>query len=266
MCILGVIYNMAQREQASGFTFPQKGNVIRGTSRTGRNINAPFRVLKGVDTQIQFSIQEQNGQATKLYNKSINAILVKTKTNDIVFDKKLRIENYDLGIASLVIGSMDTSTKDAGYYDLVLTITDENSNISPVYVNSTFKMDYSVEIIENYIDTAPNLFESTNFVLNNGIGYSDKYIGSSQVSNTFGNATVAFYGTNFVGKIGVEATLAISPNESDWFPLDLTLVTPQKEYDGFTGVDAFVFEGKFNWVRFTVETVTGTIDKVLYIV
>jgi len=257
---------MAQREQASGFTFPQKGNVVYGTSRTGKNINRPFRVLKGVDTYIQFSIQEDTGNATSLYNKTITATLVKNNKPNAVFNKNLKIENYERGIASLVIGSMDIITQDAGYYDLVITIRDENSNISPVYINSTFKTDYSVEIIENFVDTTPNLFEITDFTLSGDIEYSEKNIGTSQVDNTFGNSTVVFYGTDFDGKVGVEASLAINPNDTDWFPLDLTIVTPKKEYNGFSGVDAFVFEGKFNWVRFSKETSSGSIDKILYIV
>jgi hypothetical protein len=257
---------MAKREQASGFTFPQKGNIVYGTSRTGRNINTPFRILKGVDTYIQFSVQEQIGKATKLYNKSLVATIVKSRTNDVIVSKNLKIENYELGIASLTILSTDTIAKDAGYYDLVLTITDEKSNTYPIYVDSTFKTDYSLEILENYVDTTPNLFEVTNFTNINDIDYSNKLIGTSQISNTFGNLTVVFYGTNFTGNVGIEATLASNPLETDWFPVDLTLVSSKKSYENFTGIDAYTFEGKFMWIRFSKETITGIIDKILYIV
>jgi hypothetical protein len=257
---------MAKRESVSGFTFPQKGNVIYGTSRTGRNVSTPFRILKGVDTYIQFSIQEAVGKAKKLYNKTLKATVVKSKSNDIILTRNLKIENYDLGIASLTILSTDTIAKDAGYYDLILTITEENSNTYPVYVDSTYKTDYSLEILENYVDTTPNLFEVTSFTTINDIEYSDKLLSTSQVANTFGNLTVVFYATDFTGSVGIEASLASNPNENDWFSVDLTLVNPKKTYENFTGIDAYAFEGKFMWVRFSKETVSGIIDKILYIV
>lgn len=64
---------------------------------------------------------------------------------------------------------------------------------------------------------------------------------------------------NFTGRFFIEATLELHPTESDWFPVMLSSAHPYVEYPvnphmpsgsrGDTGVDAFVIEGNFVFVR-----------------
>ncbi len=64
---------------------------------------------------------------------------------------------------------------------------------------------------------------------------------------------------NFTGRFFIEATLSLHPTEDDWFPVMLTSMHPYVEYPinpnmptsthGDTGMDAFVIEGNFVFVR-----------------
>lgn len=65
---------------------------------------------------------------------------------------------------------------------------------------------------------------------------------------------------NFTGRFYLEATLELNPKEGDWFPIMLSSMHPYVEYPidplmptsgdhGDSGVDSFVIEGNFVFVR-----------------
>lgn len=64
---------------------------------------------------------------------------------------------------------------------------------------------------------------------------------------------------NFTGRLYIEATLELHPTENDWFPVMLSSLNPYMEYpanplmptgtQGDTGVDSFVIQGNFVFVR-----------------
>lgn len=84
--------------------------------------------------------------------------------------------------------------------------------------------------------------------------------------------TVAFYMTNFDGRIYVEGTLASTPVEVDWFGIYLQATYPYIEYTNKTGVEGYTFQGNFIYLRIRVDrtnlgspelNAVGTLDKVL---
>lgn len=68
---------------------------------------------------------------------------------------------------------------------------------------------------------------------------------------------------DFVGRLYIEATLELHPTEDDWFPIMLSSNNPYIEYPinpnmptgthGDTGVDSFVIEGNFVFVRARID-------------
>lgn len=259
---------MSLRDDASGYSFPQKGNHVLGTNRTGKIINQFFKFLKGVDIEIEFSIKDENGQAVKLFSKLVTAILVKSVEGDELLIKPLMISDPENGLATLFIKSNEIINLDEGYYELVLIINNENDNIVPVYKKSSLNTNYTIEILENYISTVPNIITADNFVdINgNGILYSEEFKASGQTQTSYGNMTVSISATNFTGNFGIEASLAIEPTGHDWFPISITNVSNNQNYVDFTGTDAFTFEGMFQWVRFNYKLDNGIIDNIQYLV
>jgi hypothetical protein len=76
---------------------------------------------------------------------------------------------------------------------------------------------------------------------------------------TDGLHTVAMYTINLQGRVFLEASLATSPTDSDWFPILLNGLTayiqfPQNPFaptgtTGDTGVAGFTFTGNLLWLR-----------------
>jgi len=103
-----------------------------------------------------------------------------------------------------------------------------------------------------------------NYDGNSSTFYSDKQKGDGYYGYTDGLHTVAYYLSNFVGEITMQATLSKSPSDNDWFDVDNTT----NSYDGSTAQtlqEAYNFTGNFVWVRAKITNFTdGTIRKIVF--
>lgn len=73
--------------------------------------------------------------------------------------------------------------------------------------------------------------------------------------------TAVFTFQNFIGEVRLEATLAITPQESDWFEIDSTKFQPVTALSGSQFVN---FYGNFVWIRAKGSLVSGSISKIQY--
>jgi hypothetical protein len=123
----------------------------------------------------------------------------------------------------------------------------------PVY-NSTS----SVQIV--YPNSATNTINYISLQVE-----GDGYYGSSD-----GLHTVMYTTTDdFVGTITMQASLATSPVETDWFNVNNTTFTVSTStyYDNISSsstVNCYNFTGNFVWVRGTVAINYGTVQSILY--
>ncbi len=116
---------------------------------------------------------------------------------------------------------------------------------------------------------------------------SDKAKADSFFGQKDGLHTMAWTLEDFTGRVFIDATLALDPEEIDWFPILLNGARAFIEYPldsinptgphGDTGVDAVTFKGNFLFVRFRIDRsfvvpvpttdaekgLLGSIDKVL---
>lgn len=65
--------------------------------------------------------------------------------------------------------------------------------------------------------------------------------------------TISIQTANFSGRFWLEATLANTPTEDDWFPVYLTICAPQLDFESDTGIHAYTFYGNFVFVRARVD-------------
>ena len=89
--------------------------------------------------------------------------------------------------------------------------------------------------------------------------YTDDVKGDSYYGYTDGLHTMQIVYSNFVGRLHIQATLALTPAETDWFnvqvPGGISISTggykqfPQTGTDGFTGVEGYNIQGNFAWLR-----------------
>ena len=108
----------------------------------------------------------------------------------------------------------------------------------------------------------------------------EKFKGDGFYNRADGFHTVQWTLTNFIGKITIQGSLSVDPQESDWFKIDLgnntgfTIDTTGKvssvllnsiEYiDSTTGSFSYNFVGNYVWVRARIEDWTaGTVNSII---
>lgn len=70
---------------------------------------------------------------------------------------------------------------------------------------------------------------------------------------TDGLHTVAFYFSNFTGKVYLEATLANTPTSTDWFALSISPPNEFMQLTAHSGVVARTFQGNFMFCRVRID-------------
>lgn len=75
--------------------------------------------------------------------------------------------------------------------------------------------------------------------------------------------TVAFYLQNFKGRVLLQGTIALEPQEQDWFPIYLSTTphlefpkqpaAPTGQFSGDTGVEMVTFRANVVWLRVIVD-------------
>lgn len=253
----------------SGYNYTQRGDVVltnrTGTTRYNPSNYKPYVLLKGVDTTITFFIKGDDTSATPLHDKIITAQLIRRNVDNVSLTKNLRIADYEKGVASLTVNASEIQALESGYYKLILTYTDSANQKTALYADQNRRVEFSCEIKDNVIPAYDNSNSAADFTasLNDNIYTSEYITGPAQQNNPNGLNTIAVYATEASGTFTAHATLELSPVETDWFPIALT-PTGAFDMNDFTGVEAFIFDGMYMWVRFTHDLSQGTIDKVLY--
>lgn len=88
---------------------------------------------------------------------------------------------------------------------------------------------------------------------------SDQYKGDGYYRRTDGYHTVQYSVVGFIGTVNMQATLAVSPTDSDWFTV------PDTEYtvtESTTSTTIKNFIGNYVWVRATASWTQGSINSI----
>jgi hypothetical protein len=110
--------------------------------------------------------------------------------------------------------------------------------------------------------------------------FGEKYKGDGYYGRSDGIHTVQWSLTNFIGTVGIQGSLSVDPQESDWFTVRLgnnneytidttgkvsTLSLTSIEYtESTTGSFSYNFVGNYVWVRALVSNWTaGTINSIM---
>lgn len=166
------------------------------------------------------------------------------------------------------ISTSSTSLSNLAVRDLI-TITGTTSNNGTYTVKSVAADGLSI-FVEEQVTTESS--DGSTDTLIDYVGFvTDKYKGDGYYSQTDGVHTVAYHvsagsqtaANNFDGKIKMQASLATTPTEDDWFDIDNTTFTA----DLSTKVSSYTFTGNFVWIRaktFDQTNLTSSVEKILY--
>jgi hypothetical protein len=93
----------------------------------------------------------------------------------------------------------------------------------------------------------------------------EKFKGDGFYNRADGFHTVQYVYSNFIGKIKIQATLSVNPQDEDWFSLEETKLIIEDELQSTESQSvARNFIGNYVWVRVVIDNWTqGTINKIL---
>jgi hypothetical protein len=157
------------------------------------------------------------------------------------------------------IVSTAVSLANLAQYDLI-TVSGTTNNNSTFTVKSVASDGLSVEVEE--VVTAEARDGSTATVIDHVGFVTPKQKGDGYYSQTDGVHTVAYHvDSTCTGSIKIQASLATTPTEDDWFDVSGTTFTT----DQSTKVSGNNFTGNFVWTRAKMTGMTaGSVTKILY--
>lgn len=266
----GTTYNISQTGDL--YTLDNstvKSGLAKYKSSRGTTVNSPlnYRYLKlfrGYDNEYYFFVKNQSRKPIMLQGMTINVSLIDRQTQSIVVAKKCIIEDFDDGKIKVVLTASETSHLSQQLMDLVFTYTNNLGLTMPLFCDLNMRPNYTIEVNEDAIPSIMQTANTTTFLENNGIYYSDRLPGPGYFDKRNSMVTIAVYATAYNGNFYIEGTLSDSPQESDWFNIILGTYTQEYfPYENFTGVDPWTFRTNIKYLRAKFTQESGTLDKVV---
>lgn len=266
------------------YLFVKKGyyyNLSSGQTGETRMFNVPmyntdFKLWKGIDNKIQFSIRDHDRKAYPLRDREIFLNIINTKLNTKLVKKLWCLDAYK-GLYETTITDVELRDFEPTSYQASVITKDPEGQEDMLYTGVDWNPLFNIIVEEGFrdvfkpsIELDPSTFLH-NFYIDRVDGQRYDYYVSSRIkadetdSHT-ASITVKDY---FLGTITMEGSVEVNPQENgdtDWFPIET------KEYTDETKVEAETFQ--FNkqlscmWVRFkyTIKAANhkGIISEILY--
>jgi hypothetical protein len=89
----------------------------------------------------------------------------------------------------------------------------------------------------------------------------EKFKGAGFYGLGYGLHTVSYQFTDFVGTLKLQASLATTPEESDWFDVEDSVI--ENLSDPLTTVSILNCVGNFVWIRAVIDFSAGSINKII---
>lgn len=265
-------YNISQSGDL--YTLQDHGTtagLAQYTSTRGTTVNAPvnyrqLKLFRNFDNEYFFFVKNQDRKPIFLSGIQLNAHIVNRENQTIVFTNKCITLDPELGSCKLIVEARETVNLDNGYYDLVLSYTDNLGLTKPLYTDLNMRPNFTLEVNADATAQPIQTQILTEFYDNNqdGFLYSQRIAGPSYFNKKGGLVTFAPYCTGYTGKFYMQGTTAEQPEDGDWFDLDIGMVTMFYQFVNFTGIDPFNVTSNLKYLRVKFEdSGIGSVDKVV---
>ena len=232
----------------------------------------PLEIPKNSDSILKFYFKNANGNIVKLYDQTIKATI--HKDNQSIIVKYLQITNGKVGEAQLTIRKEDTMLLDIGYYHMMLTVDDGNTD-SVAYVDGNTKSNFDLHVVGNPSSITFDITEIQDFPVIDQfstIGVSRQIPGAGVYTHSTGLHTVSMAMTSYTGSVKIQASIQSLPQSTDWFDVEdatdtgiagLPSLSVPIEFVDFTGTESYSFLGNYRWIRFVIDQKAGNVDKII---
>jgi hypothetical protein len=227
------------------------------TERYRRVYNRNLKIYRGVNNKIDFQVKNSDQKKTNINSSYVVFNLINKETKELILKKDCVIQDGTEGIIYINLTENELISIEPGFYGFTLyteTRTDlgnnqyRTSNKKPLYIDSQYGVEATVEIGEDVSGEPVESFEINEFSLKAPYENVPYYV--SSIINANPNLSIPqswhtfqFVMNNYSGTILIEASQSDGGNPQNWAiaggPYEIT------ESDSFyTNI-----QGKFNWFR-----------------
>ena len=240
----------------------------------GRNSKVYDRRLtlhRGVSNPISFTFKNEDQKAQDITSKTYELNVVDTESKMSVITKTLTTLDdgstvSTKGDASCTITEGDLLPLDSGFYNFAVREIKSDGSREVTYSDTSYAAAGTIEVLDSAYPEFVSSVSVTNFTVTADskslAKLSSEVDAKPGINNNKALHSIAVYTKNFSGNFKVQATLATTPTEDDWFDVVLA-----GDVLSSTGVTTYNFTGVYHNVRFTWENNagnTGRVDKILY--
>ena len=232
-------------------------------------------IHRGVYNPVSFTFKNEDQKAQDVVGKTYEFSIIDTESKKGVLTRTLKILDdgstvSTKGTAQVEITPGDLLGLDAKFYNFSVRqlITDDGSTLV-TYSDTGYNAAGTLEILDGAYPDALNSISVSSFT---GTGGPLQYTSGSVYAKPGENNnkalhTIAVYTKNFSGALRVQATMASSPADADYFDITLDGESSPVTFSSSSTVTNYNFYGVFHNVRFSWDNDTGNtgvIDKILY--
>ena len=232
-------------------------------------------IHRGVYNPVSFTFKNEDQKAQDVVGKTYEFSIIDTESKKGVLTRTLKILDdgstvSTKGTAQVEITPGDLLSLDAKFYNFSVRqlITDDGSTLV-TYSDTGYNAAGTLEILDGAYPDALNSISVSSFT---GTGGPLQYTSGSVYAKPGENNnkalhTIAVYTKNFSGALRVQATMASSPADADYFDITLDGESSPVTFSSSSTVTNYNFYGVFHNVRFSWDNDTdntGIIDKILY--
>lgn len=250
-----------------------------------RNINMPFfdadfRIYKGVTSNIDFVIRNNDRKPINLIGKSLSVTVIDHDTDTVKIEKPFVIIDEIKGKARLDFLPSEVVDWDVGFYNYAVLIENEDGTQNLLFTDQNDSAQGWFELAKNVLPQLNGPEDlggiETWTPFHDGLlpAGTTRFRSSAIPGDAAHNAndglhSIAIYLDNFTGRVWVQGSIEeLVPNlEIDWFEIHLTPNQFELNFVGESGIQAFNFTANVTWIRILTEPDAilnqGTITKVL---
>ena len=232
-------------------------------------------IHRGVYNPVSFTFKNEDQKAQDVVGKTYEFSIIDNETNQSVVTRLLKITDdgstvSTKGTATVEVTPGDLLKLDAKFYNFSVRelVTDDGSTLV-TYSDTGYNAAGTLEVLDGAYPHAIN--STTVSVFNHTTGPLGKTSGSVYAkpgeNNNKALHTIAVYTKNFSGALRVQATMASSPADADYFDITLDGESSPVTFSSSTTVTNYNFYGVYHYIRFSWDNDTdntGIIDKILY--
>jgi len=241
-----------------------------------------IKIFRNVNNNIEFILKDSDRLPVKILGQSVRCIVVNPYNDELMLTRFLVNTDEQNGIYTLKLTPGDIEDWSAGFFQYCITlVNNDDGTESLFYTTLDQEVTGKIELLDapfpkfapsklilpkdwtaiNFNNINPPL--SVTFVTSRFPGSAFKDIHTAL--QTFSIKT-----TNFSGTFYVQGSLEENPDTSNggWFniPIDPTTNTDNIQYNNYTGMDIYNFDGNYVWLRFQYIVFNprpiGTIDRI----